>query len=82
MAFFTYEDSDPMESLLRTPDVERRTGLKKSKLYALMALGQFPQPVKLTEKAVAWAETEVSAWIHAKISESRQGDESRPGGAA
>jgi prophage regulatory protein len=62
-----------MESLLRTPDVERRTGLKKSKLYQLMAVGEFPKPIRLTEKSIAWPESEVTHWIHAKIAESRQG---------
>ena len=62
-----------MESLLRTNDVEHRTGLKKSKIYALIAAGEFPRPIKLTERSVAWPESEVTHWIHAKISESRQG---------
>ncbi len=63
-----------MESLLRTPDVERRTGLKKSKLYQLMAAGEFPKPIRLTEKAVAWPESEVTHWIHAKIAQCRQAE--------
>ena len=64
-----------MESLLRATDVERRTGLKKSKIYQLMSIGEFPKPIKLTEKSVAWPESEVTHWIHAKITESRQGQQ-------
>ncbi len=60
-----------MESLLRATDVERITGLRKSKLYQLIAAGEFPKPIKLTERSVAWPESEVSGWVHAKIAASR-----------
>jgi prophage regulatory protein len=60
-----------MESLLRLPEVERRTGLKRSAIYNRMATGEFPKPIRLTEKAVAWPESEVSHWIHAKIAQGR-----------
>lgn len=63
-----------METLIRATDVERRTGLKKSKLYQLMAVGDFPKPIKLTERSVAWPESEVTDWIRAKITASRQGE--------
>jgi len=62
-----------MESLLRLNDVQRRTGLRKSKIYALVKSGEFPKAVQLTERSVAWPESEVTHWIHAKIAESRQG---------
>jgi len=60
-----------MESLLRLPEVERRTGLKRSAIYNRMATGEFPKPIRLTEKAVAWPESEVTHWIHAKIAQGR-----------
>lgn len=61
-----------MESFLRLPEVERRTGLKKSILYKKIDCGEFPKPIRLTEKARAWLESEVSSWIRAKIAESRR----------
>ena len=44
------------ERLLRLPDVEARTGLKKSAIYAGIKSGTFPVPVKLGPRAAAWME--------------------------
>lgn len=50
--------------LLRLPEVRYMTGLSTSTLYALMADGAFPRPVKLTERrCVAWPEFLVAEWI-------------------
>ena len=48
---------------LRRPAVETLTGLSRSTLYAMMAEGRFPRPIKLGERAVGWSETEISAWL-------------------
>jgi prophage regulatory protein len=48
---------------LRRAAVESLTGLARSTLYDLMAKGQFPRPVKLTGKAVAWPESQIVAWL-------------------
>ncbi len=40
--------------LLRLPEVETTTGLKKSAIYARRKDGTFPEPVRLGGKAVAW----------------------------
>ncbi|QVL46681.1 MAG: AlpA family transcriptional regulator [Thiocapsa sp.] len=47
---------------LRLPQVEGRTGLKKSTIYKLIALGQFPPPIKLSPRASAWPSDEVDDW--------------------
>lgn len=49
--------------ILRRPEVEQRTGLSRSAIYAAMASGHFPRPLKLTAKAVGWLESSVEAWI-------------------
>jgi len=54
-------------NLLRRPKVEARTGYSRSTIYALMAVGDFPRPVRLGSRAVAWVESEVDAWISARI---------------
>jgi prophage regulatory protein len=56
---------------LRLREVEHRTGRKKSAIYADMAEGRFPKPVRIGSKAVAWIEAEVDAWIAERISASR-----------
>lgn len=53
--------------LLRRPEVEQRTGLKRSSIYSLMKEGAFPQSVALGQRAVAWVDSEISVWIDERI---------------
>lgn len=48
---------------LRRRAVEEITGLSRSTIYDLMAKGQFPRPVKLTGRAVAWPESKIADWL-------------------
>ena len=50
----------------RRPQVERMVGLSRSTLYAMMAEGTFPQPVRLGRRAVGWRVADLSAWIAAR----------------
>ena len=54
-------------TLLRLREVGRRTGKSRSDIYRCIAAGEFPAPVKLGERASAWVEHEVSAWIAERI---------------
>lgn len=56
-----------MEKLLRLPDVLARTGLSRSAVYAQIAAGDFPKPVKITHRNAAWPESEVAGWINERI---------------
>ncbi|MCE2541050.1 MAG: AlpA family transcriptional regulator [Acidobacteria bacterium] len=49
--------------LLRLPAVLEKTGLRRSVLYALMTPGEFPRPLRIGARAVAWLEDEVDEWI-------------------
>jgi prophage regulatory protein len=49
--------------LLRRPEVERLSGLSRSTLYALVAKGQFPAPVRIGIRAVAWRTSDLDAWL-------------------
>lgn len=53
--------------LERLPQVKARTGLSRSELYRRIAAGDFPQPVKLGERASAWDSREVDRWIAERI---------------
>ena len=55
------------QNFLRRPDVERRTGLQRSTLYDKMKSGDFPKPIKLSGRCVAWLETEVADWQEKQI---------------
>lgn len=57
--------SDPIR-ILRRPEVEARTGFKRSQLYKLMAEGSFPRPVKLSVRAIGWREADVDAWLRSR----------------
>ena len=60
------------ERFLRLPEVKHRTGLGRSQLYALAARGEFPAPLKLSERCSAWRESEVREWIQQRIAAGRQ----------
>jgi len=57
----------PPPRLLRLPEVELRTGLKKSAIYAAMKDGLFPPSVKITRHSIAWPEAAISAWIDSRM---------------
>jgi prophage regulatory protein len=50
-------------SILRRKQVQARTGLSRSTIYAFIKAGVFPKPVPLGPRAVGWIESEVSDWI-------------------
>ncbi|WP_302141038.1 helix-turn-helix transcriptional regulator [Halomonas alkalicola] len=61
-----------MAGLLKRPDVRKRTTLSDSALYRLIEKGEFPRPINLGPRAVAWIEEEVNAWINSRIEASRE----------
>lgn len=50
-------------TILRRPEVQDRTGLSRSSIYAGMAKGTFPQAVKISTRAVGWFERDVNTWL-------------------
>ena len=68
-------------TILRRKQVEARTGLSRSTIYARLRHSPkrpgdydptFPRPVSVGAKAVGWVEAEVEAWIAAQIQKSRK----------
>lgn len=57
------------EVILRRPEVERATGLRRSTIYELLGKDQFPQPIPLVGRAVGWLEREIIEWQAARIAE-------------
>lgn len=53
---------------LRRHAVQELTGLSRSTIYDLMAKGIFPRPVHLSVRAVAWPESEITAWLESRKS--------------
>ena len=51
------------DKIFRRHAVQDITGLSRSTLYAMIAEGRFPAPVKLGTRAVGWRETDLTAWL-------------------
>lgn len=49
--------------ILRLPEVMKRTALKKSTIYFLMAAGRFPKNFKIATRAAGWFENEVEEFV-------------------
>ena len=62
------------DKLLRKAEVINRVRLSASRIYALMAMGEFPRPIKIGVRNVAWKESEIDNWL---ASRSRGGPEPR-----
>lgn len=55
-----------MPKLLRLAAVKNITGLSRSTIYADP---EFPKPVKIGPRAVAWVEDEIRGWVNDRIQE-------------
>lgn len=61
------------DRVLRRPEVTAIVGLGTTKLYELIGKGQFPKPIRLSERSVGWLESEVQGWIKERA-ESREAE--------
>ena len=65
-------------SVIRRKQVEARTGLTRSPIYARIKAGTFPRQISLGGgKAVGWIESEIEAWIAAQVEKRRSLDSSK-----
>ena len=55
--------------ILRRPEVETATGLSRSTIYAMIAAGAFPRPIRLGKRAVGWPESAIAEWIESRTSD-------------
>lgn len=58
-------------ALMRRKQVQAQTGLARSTLYKLISQGDFPSPIRITAKAVAWSSSDVDTWIANRIAASK-----------
>ena len=68
-------------TILRRKQVEARTGLSRSSIYARLRKNPkrpadydptFPRPISVGAKAVGWIEAEIDAWLTAQVEKSRK----------
>lgn len=54
-------------AILRRSEVEQRTGLSRSSIYAAMADGTFPACIALGKRSVGWDASQVDSWIRDRL---------------
>jgi prophage regulatory protein len=52
--------------LLSRQKVQSKTTLSRSSIYDMIAKGEFPKPVKISGRRVAWLEASIDAWIQSR----------------
>lgn len=77
----TIMNTCPSPVILRRKQVEARTGLSRSTIYAKLRHNPkrpsdydptFPRPIAVGAKAVGWIESEIVDWLTAQIEKSRK----------
>jgi len=63
--------SAPPAVLIRRPEVTARTGLSRTTLYRMIKAGAFPAPRQISYRAVAWVESDITAWVEGLASGTR-----------
>ena len=58
-----------LKRVIRSSELYPVTGLRKTQIAALIARGQFPKPIKLTDggRAKGWIEAEIVSWQTARL---------------
>jgi len=54
--------------------VKEIVALSRTNIYHRISLGQFPKPIPLGGRAVAWLESDVIAWIQGKVDAALTGE--------
>ena len=60
-------DADEPPRFLRLPQVQDLTGLPRSTIYWYMGDGRFPKAFQISERSVAWLESEIMDWMQERI---------------
>jgi prophage regulatory protein len=59
-----------IDRYIRLPEVRHLTGLSKASIYSLIVQGKFPKQIKLSDRASAWVESSVRAWMQSRADSS------------
>lgn len=51
------------QKLFRRPEVETLTGLSRASIYRMMEENEFPRPMRVGKRAVAWREADLIDWF-------------------
>ena len=59
-------DTKHFSRIIRFPEVLGATQLSRATIYRLLGSGEFPRPIKLSERAIGWRRDEVETWIETR----------------
>ena len=62
--------SEKPQRFLRLAEVQRRVPYSRSTIYLKVSRGEFPPPIDLGARAVAWLESDIDEWIASRIEKS------------
>lgn len=61
-----------LQSFLRLKQVKLQTGFSRSWIYEAIRRGDFPAPISIGARAVAWTEQSIAEWQALRIEQSRK----------
>lgn len=61
-----------LNPILRLKKVREVSGLSRSSIYRLAALGLFPAPIKIGVSAVGWKSADIETWLKEREDASRK----------
>ncbi|TCV81284.1 helix-turn-helix transcriptional regulator [Sulfurirhabdus autotrophica] len=64
--------AEQLQSFLRLKQVKILTGLSRSWIYEAIRRGDFPAPISIGARAVAWTEQSIAEWQALRIKQSRK----------
>jgi prophage regulatory protein len=62
-----------VNKILKLNEVIGGVKLSRSSIYLKISKGEFPKPIKLSDRAIGWVESEIDEWIDEQIQKSRNG---------
>ncbi len=64
--------AEQLQSFLRLKQVKILTGFSRSWIYEAIRRGDFPAPISIGARAVAWPEQSIAEWQAHRIEQSRK----------
>ncbi|WP_158791711.1 AlpA family transcriptional regulator [Granulicella sp. L60] len=63
------------KKFLRLPQVKESTGLSRTTIYRQITACEFPRPINIGPRAVAWVEADILQWMEQREQLSRGGEQ-------
>lgn len=54
--------------ILRLNEVKEQTRLSKATIYRMLARGEFPRPISLTDRLRGWRRADIDNWLESRES--------------